>query len=306
MTVMRKVLGIGAIGLGAAGLGAAAAFEMRIHPAWRSWGIDADEAARHLPGDDLVEIPDVIDTRGITIDAPPDTVWPWLVQMGHRRGGWYSYDELDMRGPTVRTVVPEWQSIAVGDVIPTDAEGGFRVKVVEPGRALVLYLTSADFAGRSSRRRGRHHEPTADDSRERVTDAEKLAGGATGAMRETFAATWAFILEPIEGGRTRLIERYRIRMTEPATPSFKRPALDLGVFIMVRRQMLGIRERAEELHRPALATEVPGSATPIDAQPARRPAKTATARATPEPKSRVIGEPLAAVETDPNVGASPA
>ena len=57
---------------------------------WRTWGHDPEEAARSLPGDELVPTPTAIDTRGITIDAPPEAVWPWLVQMGFDRGGWYT------------------------------------------------------------------------------------------------------------------------------------------------------------------------------------------------------------------------
>ncbi len=273
---MRKVLGIGAIGLAAAGLGAAAAaFEMRIHPAWRSWGIDPDEIARSLPGDDLVEEPAVVDTRGITIDAPPEAVWPWLVQMGHHRGGWYSYDQLDMRGPSIREIVPEWQSIAVGDIIPTDEEGGFRVAVVDPGRTLVLHLTSADFAGRSSRRRARR--------------SEKAAEGPDGSPVETFAASWTFVLEPLPAGRTRLIERCRIRMLKQGFSGLNGPALDLGVFIMVRRQMLGIRDRAEQLQRAGGVTnEIAAS----EGQPGTRA----------QPRQRASGKEPTTLEPQVEVG----
>ena len=96
-----------------------------------------------LPGDELVPTPTAIDTRGITIDAPPEAVWPWLVQMGYGRAGWYSYDRLDMRGKSVDTIVPKHQALAVGDLMPMSPEAGFEVKVLEPGRALVLYADTA-------------------------------------------------------------------------------------------------------------------------------------------------------------------
>src|SRR3954453_10711860 len=100
----------------------------------RTWRIDPIEAAKPLAGDELVRVPTAIETRGITIDAPPDAVWPWLVQMGFGRGGWYSYDQLDMGGVSAVTLNPAWATLAVGDVMPTSPSTGFAVKVVEPGR----------------------------------------------------------------------------------------------------------------------------------------------------------------------------
>src|SRR4249920_3948909 len=86
---------------------------------WRTWGVDPVETAKPLPGDELVPTPTAIDTRGIVVDAPPEAIWPWLVQMGFGRGGWYSYDQLDMGGSSAVTLVPEWANLAVGDIVPT-------------------------------------------------------------------------------------------------------------------------------------------------------------------------------------------
>ena len=98
-----------------------------------------DQASRRLPGDEIVPEPVAIETRGITIDAPPATVWPWLVQMGYGRAGWYSYDQLDQRGASADEIVPAWQELAVGDILPTHPGGGFEVAILEaparPGRA---------------------------------------------------------------------------------------------------------------------------------------------------------------------------
>ena len=96
---------------------------------FRTWGIERDEAERPLPGDDVVDEGETLLTRGITIDAPPDAVWPWLVQMGYGRGGWYSYDQLDMKGRSAETPLPEFQSLEVGDVVPTHPGGGFVVRL---------------------------------------------------------------------------------------------------------------------------------------------------------------------------------
>src|SRR6478752_5364750 len=92
---------------------------------WRTWGSDPKEAAGSLPGDELVPTPTAIDTRGITIEAPPEAVWPWLVQMGFERAGWYSYDRLDVRGKSLETIDPKLQALAVGDLMPMGPDAGF-------------------------------------------------------------------------------------------------------------------------------------------------------------------------------------
>ena len=270
---MRKALAVGAVGLGAAGLGAVAAFELRVHPMWRSWGVDPDEVVMTLPGDDLVPEPLMSDTRGLTIDAPPADVWPWLVQMGYGRAGWYSYDALDMRGHSVRTIVPEWQELAPGGAMPTDPAGGFQVKVVEPGEALVLYTDALDVSRRATKRheRGTGHrrswrrsEPEPEGAEEPVPAGVALSGGLLSASVEgDFSASWTFALRELDGGRTRLIERYRIALGgRSVIPPTSRPILGLGVFIMIRRQMLGIRDRAEALARSRETAPVTGESVP--------------------------------------------
>jgi hypothetical protein len=223
---------------------------------WRTWGVDPIEAVGPLPGDDLVPTPTAIDTRGITIDAPPEAVWPWLVQMGFDRAGWYSYDRLDMRGKSTDRLVSAWQAIEVGDVMPTSPDGGFLVRVLEPGRALVLYLDTALVTSQAA----------AADSPDRPDVPAGLA--ASGAiLRQTtqdFSASWTFALEPLEGGRTRLIERFRIRFGTSG-PAFRvvSPAMGFGVFVMMQRQMLGIRDRAQRtavVAPPAASTEEPARA----------------------------------------------
>jgi hypothetical protein len=104
--------------LGAAGCAAVAGWVgfRTARNAHEHWGIDPDLSARALPGDDLVERPDATDTRVIDIDASVDQVWPWLVQMGYGRGGWYSYDVFDMDEPSALGVEERWQSLAVGDL----------------------------------------------------------------------------------------------------------------------------------------------------------------------------------------------
>ena len=200
---------------------------------WRTWGIDADEAARALPGDDLVADATAVETRGIDLDAPPEAVWPWLVQMGYGRAGWYSYDSIDMDQASSRVISPDIATPVVGDVMPTHPGGGFVIKAIEPGRALVLYM-DREIA---SRQATEHLEPASQNVRATGRFMDAAAGG-------DFAASWSFVLEPTGSGGTRLIERARARMETPqGATAFLRPIFGFGVFVMMRRQLLGIRER---------------------------------------------------------------
>ena len=208
---------------------------------WRTWGIDPLEAKQPLAGDELIPVPSAIETRSITIDAPPAAVWPWLAQMGYGRGGWYSYDQLDMRGTSATKILPECQAIAVGDIVPTSPTTGFVVREVEPRRSLVLFSDTALVQSQAA--------AAAEDINlsERPVPAGLAATGTfLGRTPQEFAASWAFTLEPLGGGQTRLIERFRVRF-DGAAPAFRLigPVMGFGVFVMVRRQLLGIRERAE-------------------------------------------------------------
>ncbi len=210
----------------------------------RSWGVDPAETAKPLPGDDLVAEPGIRETRGLTIDAPPAAVWPWLVQMGYERAGWYSYDQLDMKGSSGQTIVPEWQTLNVGDVVPTHPTGGFEVRVLEPGRALVLYTDTAIVAAQAAKAAG---------STESVPAGLQFSDRFMRTTPPDFAASWALVVEPLEGGRSRLIERVSAWFGAATTVSaITGPAFGFGVFLMTRRQMLGIRERAERLAHSSL------------------------------------------------------
>ena len=231
-------------GLAVFAVGAVASYRLVIEPWWRSWGADPDEAVRALPGDDVVPDGVTAETRGITIDAPPAAVWPWLVQMGYGRAGWYSYDRIDMRGASADRIVPELQSLSVGDIMPTHPAGGFLVKAIEPERALVLFTDTDTVRDQASA------AAEADPTPANV----KLAGAfMEGAQPTDFAVSWAFVLEPLPDGRTRLIERTRVRFGEADKPWMRitMPMMGFGVFVMMRRQLIGIRDRAERSPMPA-------------------------------------------------------
>jgi hypothetical protein len=95
-----------------------------------------------MPLDELIHTPRVKTTRAITIQAPPQAVWPWIVQIGYGRAGWYSYDFLEqavgagdfVEGGSAQRIVPELQNLKVGDVIPAAPAPylGVVVQVVEP------------------------------------------------------------------------------------------------------------------------------------------------------------------------------
>ncbi len=198
-----------------------ALYQHTIRPWHTRWGATDHEVARAMPGDDLVPGATLQTTRAITIPAPPERVWSWLVQIGQGRGGFYSYDLLEnLMGLDIHSadqIVPELQDLQVGDAIPVEpGGGGFQIVALEPERLLVGYID----------------------------------GGSAGEVGAFFArigaaSTWAFQLEPRPDGATRLVVRWRARW--PLSASL--PHLLVGLliepveFLMEQKMMLGIRDR---------------------------------------------------------------
>jgi hypothetical protein len=130
--------------------GAAVAAEIAAHLVWRPtmlrWGTQANESTEPLPGDELVPRPRVQSTRAITIDAPPAQVWPWIVQMGIGRAGFYTHDRVerlmfharyaDGKHSAIR-IHPELQDLKVGDLVPYGAGAYAPVHELEPNQHLV-------------------------------------------------------------------------------------------------------------------------------------------------------------------------
>lgn len=111
---------------------------------WMSrWGATRSDLARVMAGDRLLTDPTYSGTMAVTVDAPPEDIWPWLVQIGYQRGGLYSYDWLDrlfgyLDRPSATRILPEFQRLAAGDTIPLGRGPNWPVADVEPNRALVL------------------------------------------------------------------------------------------------------------------------------------------------------------------------
>lgn len=118
----------------------AVAYARFFRPWQLTWGATAKEVSRRLPSDDLVPSPTFDATRAITIAAPPERVWPWIVQMGVTRAGWYSYDLLDNLGRrSARRLIPEFQHLEPGDIVPMSPDGkqGMKVYSVDAPHSMV-------------------------------------------------------------------------------------------------------------------------------------------------------------------------
>jgi hypothetical protein len=110
------------------------------------WGATDEELERAMPGDDVVAKPDLDATRGLTVKAAPEEVWPWLVQMGYRRAGFYSYDRLDNAGiPSAERILPEYQGLKVGDEVPIDRINRMEVVALESDRVMTWNLPGRGF-----------------------------------------------------------------------------------------------------------------------------------------------------------------
>jgi proline iminopeptidase len=201
-----------------AGIGLAVALAAR--DAARNAGATCAERRRSLPGDEAVPGARGSSTMATTIAAPPEAVWPWLVQMGCGRAGWYSWDRLDNGGaPSADEIHPEWQELAVGDRIPSTPDGGawFEVVELEPERTLVL-------------------RAPVDLLRRRPFEAERPRCFSEG--------SWAFVLDR-DGDRTRLVVRSR-GVTRPRLVGLVADALfwTPAHVVMQRRQLRNLARLA--------------------------------------------------------------
>jgi hypothetical protein len=176
------------------------------------WGATDAEIAAPMPGDQLVDHPSFSATRAITIDAPPEDVWPWLAQIGHGKAGFYSYDLFDNAGrPSASRILPEYQHPAIGDWVPMASKvnetTAFKIKELAPNRSMLW---------------------------------------------EKPHSTWAWKLEPLPDSRTRLVTRLKDRYpwrADPANALLSLILFEFGDFPMMRKLLLGVKRRAEHCER---------------------------------------------------------
>jgi hypothetical protein len=199
-----------------------------LYAAWArprllTWGATPEEATGAYPGDELIPDPAHSSTMATTLPAPPERVWPWLVQMGYDRAGWYSWDTLDHGGkPSADHIVPQWQNLHEGQRVNSMANGRdwMTVAVLEANRTLVL--------------RSIYQLPS-------FRTVDPRPGPLPRARMD---AIWGFHLRPAPGGRTRLVIRKRgcgpRALTWPVSLLW-----DPLHFIMQTRQFHNLRTRAD-------------------------------------------------------------
>jgi hypothetical protein len=159
-----------------------------------------------MPGDDLVPVSHFTATRALTINAPASLVWPWLMQVGFGRGGFYSYDLLDNLGrPSATEVLPSWQVLDAGDIVapmanPPTPDTSFVIAEIEPPKTLVWSKPDS---------------------------------------------SWSWSLRSLPHGRTRLVTRLKQRYRWTPAAVVTVVLAEVGDFAMMRKMMLGIKARAE-------------------------------------------------------------
>ena len=175
------------------------------------WGATNAEVESTMLGDNEVKNSTDVTTRAVIVGAPASDIWPWLIQMGYRRGGMYSYDWIDrvfgiLDRPSAKEIIPEFQHLEVGDVVPMGSGPNWPVRAVEPNRLLLFVIEEP----------GVH-------------------------------VTWSFLLKETDEHHTRLILRVRTRIAMKPALRLLTPVTDMGAFLMVRKMLLGIKQRAEIL-----------------------------------------------------------
>ena len=175
-------------------------------PRMTTWGATPEETARPMAGDERHTHPMIDWTNAATINAPVDQVWPWIAQIGDRRGGFYSYTWIEklVSGIPYRNadrILPEFQNPQPGEPI---IEGQLAIAEVEPGRSL--------FAAN---------------------------------ITEGMGWTWTWLLSPVGENQTRLVNRIRISPPEGMNSPVLSFVMSVGAFVMEQNMMQGTKLRAE-------------------------------------------------------------
>jgi hypothetical protein len=197
---------------------------MALRPRVSQWGATDDEVREHLPGDKLIAAASYVTTRAVTIEAPPAAVFPWLVQIGQNRGGFYTYDRLEnllhLDIHSADRIHPEWQELRSGaDYVALDPQHVMKmtIAVLDVPHAFVL-RTGAP---------GEPPQPPGD------------------FFKGEIAGTWAFVVRPLGDG-SRLLVRWRSAWRRTSASRLAAPLLLEPLHFLMERGMLhGIKARAE-------------------------------------------------------------
>jgi len=209
----------------------------------RGYGSSASERQQLLPGDSLILRPHTQATHAITIQASPAQIWPWLLQAGYHRGGWYidawwdrwlnenfwprfvPQDDRPSFQPSAKQILPEWQGLAIGDTVPDGPPGSafFDVTALDPRQELVLFSNT--------------HIPFL---------TPKFLFGTPFEVSGDFS--WAFVLRELPGRRTRLLLRMRGTLNPSVIRVLSSPFLALTDYLYSRQMLHGIRHRAMLYH----------------------------------------------------------
>ena len=252
--MIRRLVGTTVV-LGAAAGAAAAAYALVARPRHLRWGATSEEVEGAMPGDDYILFPRVNATHAVTIAARAADVWPWLVQIGRSRGGFYSFDWLQNVGGldihSANQILPEQQVLNVGDEVRLAPETALKVAQVDAPTTLVLTGTIDPRTGKSADR----NDPD---------------------LATYVDASWAFTVEErdlAEGFGTRLVARLRADYTpEPWMHVAAKVMLEPAHFAMERKMLLGIKKRAEAGEVPGALPDPPAAAEAVSEAVAEVPA----------------------------------
>lgn len=196
---------------------------MFIRPWQLRWGARDDEVARDMPGDTIVGSPSFNATRAVTICAPAENIYPWIVQIGVTRAGWYSYDLLDnLARPSAESILLEHQNLQIGDVIPMSPDGkqGMHVYDFLKNKWMLWWDNKGD-------------------------------------------STWAWEIYPEGENKSRLVTRVRVKYRWFSPTILFSLLIEFFDIVMMRKCMLGIKRRAEGLAEIAPSDQLTGCAAAI-------------------------------------------
>lgn len=185
-------------------------YSLWVRPKQLTWGASEEEQERVMPGDELHGEADFYATRAITINSSPENIWPWIIQMGYGRAGYYGYDLLENLGSprgirSAEQILPEFQDFQAGDPLPISILVTHTIAALEENRAVVWSSLEGDQPG---------------------------------------AITWA--LYPVGPNQTRLVSRigWRYHLKKPSTLGYA-IFTEFTDHLAVRKILMGIKGRVE-------------------------------------------------------------